>query len=643
MGVATIWVQLFLAAAAVGVTAFVRAKLSISTVDRNSALIFLLLLGLAILQLASTFWSVRPDLSLTEGATNAILAVVVASVVATGAYSASSRANLLQIISCGFFVIVTASILQSASGSGVEPFGDLANAARMRGSVGYWNATGLIAALGVVASVASSRMSINAFRLRLLQGAFTPIFVTGILLSQSRGALLGLFLGSLMILRLWQSGRSLFVAQLLGSALFALPLTWAGWLKVDAGELSTQGGTVGVVVAFALSLLGGVALSLLLMQRDWRPGLRFAASRRALYVAAVLVSVVTVTFAAREGLGGLSSVGSQITDDGKVPPVAGSARLTSISSSHRSGWWEEAIGVWSDNPLLGTGANSFTTARLQYRTNQTEVLNPHSLPLDLLSGTGIVGFALAFTLLLVAGFGVRLRLRQARSLDQDAALVQGTIIAMLVVWLASLTLDWTFKFVSIATPMLILLLVAVAPWHSYVVNTRSLTDDGDRFPASLLRTLSVSAVVVAALLLFLPWYGGRQAHRLQAGIEAAVSGAAVSNDQLNALSRRAQNFDFYGLQPFEVTVDFARVQKDSGSALVAAKLAVKRQRNNPKAWLLLAKAQADLQKYSGMKSSARQAVLLDPLNIEAQRLLSTARSNASSKVDSPVAAALGAE
>jgi O-Antigen ligase len=70
------------------------------------------------------------------------------------------------------------------------------------------------------------------------------------------------------------------------------------------------------------------------------------------------------------------------------------AQLVSADSENRWGWWKEAAGAISARPVQGWGAGSFGVTHLLYRRDTLSVQQPHSVPLQFLAETGIVGAVL---------------------------------------------------------------------------------------------------------------------------------------------------------------------------------------------------------------------------------------------------------
>src|SRR5262249_7271977 len=58
-------------------------------------------------------------------------------------------------------------------------------------------------------------------------------------------------------------------------------------------------------------------------------------------------------------------------------------------------WWQQAWKGFEQAPLKGTGAGSFLVTNLRYRTTSLDqTIEPHDLPLQFLTETGVVGFLL---------------------------------------------------------------------------------------------------------------------------------------------------------------------------------------------------------------------------------------------------------
>ena len=106
-------------------------------------------------------------------------------------------------------------------------------------------------------------------------------------------------------------------------------------------------------------------------------------------------------------------------------------------------WWEEAVDGFADRPVTGFGAGSFPVTHRRYRENRLEVLQPHSVPLEFLTETGLVGALLALgglaLLVLAAVRGVR-----AREAGPERAFACA-LLAGVFAWSLHIWVDWDWE------------------------------------------------------------------------------------------------------------------------------------------------------------------------------------------------------
>ena len=92
------------------------------------------------------------------------------------------------------------------------------------------------------------------------------------------------------------------------------------------------------------------------------------------------------------------------------------ARVLRTNSGNRWVWWEEAMGGFSDRPLIGHGAGSFPLTHLVYRDNLLQVEQPTACRSSSSSETGLVGALLALgALALLAAAAVRVTRARGRA------------------------------------------------------------------------------------------------------------------------------------------------------------------------------------------------------------------------------------
>jgi hypothetical protein len=140
--------------------------------------------------------------------------------------------------------------------------------------------------------------------------------------------------------------------------------------------------------------------------------------------APALAAILVLAFSAR-GLDGTVSHAWHSFTTTRTAGVYDPGRLVSADSENRWGWWKEAAGAISARPLQGWGAGSFGVTHLLYRRDTLSVQQPHSVPLQFLAETGIVGAALALgaLALLLATAARALRLTGGRARPAVVALL----------------------------------------------------------------------------------------------------------------------------------------------------------------------------------------------------------------------------
>ncbi|HWL34246.1 MAG TPA: O-antigen ligase family protein [Gaiellaceae bacterium] len=179
----------------------------------------------------------------------------------------------------------------------------------------------------------------------------------------------------------------------------------------------------------------------------------------------------------------------------------GSSHLLSLGSN-RYDFWRVSLDGFAEHPLAGIGGRGFGPQYLEHaRSNETPV-RAHSLPLDALLETGLVGAALLLGFFAVTAAGIA---RRRDTLVGTAAL--GTFAYFAV----HVSGDWVWTFPAIGIPVFLLLGIALASNESRLLPPRVAPAAG-------------GAVVAVALLLFAPpWLSGRVTDRVAAGETAAAS------------------------------------------------------------------------------------------------------------------------
>ncbi|MDX8151583.1 O-antigen ligase family protein [Patulibacter brassicae] len=605
-----------------------------------SAAAVLLLALFAAWALLSVLWSVRPDLSLRWGALAAGYAAAVFVAVAAAGVSPRAREITVGGLLVVALVLGVAALVGRLSPDTGVTIGGVENATRLRGPLDYWNALGLVAAIGLLVA---GRMAIGGAdrRLRLALGATAPLLAGVLLLSQSRGALVALVIGALVVAAC--SGRSrLRMALMLGASLVAsLPLTLAAGGRV-VGDAVVAERSRPVVVATALLALALGALAVLAVEAldgrvRWSGRRTRILVRRGLAVLAVFVLAAAATGIAREGGVGpaVRELRDAVASSDRVAPVAGADRILSVSSSNRADWWAEAFSAWADHPVGGWGGGTFGTIRKRYREDATEVAQPHSLPLQVLSETGAVGLLLLGAALWMLLRAAVLRLRETPPSRERT--LQALAIGAAAAWLAHVALDWDWELPAVTLPVLAALAAAgavpaargTARRADGLVTPATVADAPERLDrrarvgrrAVVLGGSFVAAVLVTVAVV-LPLVADGHADRAARALSADATPEQLRDATGDAAF--AAELDPFALRPLQIGVAIARQRDNLLEAQRLAVRATERQPDNPAAWALAAEVAGRLADREGMRRAARRAVELDPFGVQAVSLLGTA-------------------
>ena len=127
-----------------------------------------------------------------------------------------------------------------------------------------------------------------------------------------------------------------------------------------------------------------------------------------------------------------------------LTPDTGTSHFGSLGSN-RYDFWRVALDEFVAHPLAGNGSRGFRAAYLESRRSSETPARAHSVELDALSETGIVGFVL-----LALALGLACASFAGRSRDDGVAL--GALGAF-AIWLAQASVDWTWTFPAVGVPL----------------------------------------------------------------------------------------------------------------------------------------------------------------------------------------------
>jgi len=267
------------------------------------------------------------------------------------------------------------------------------------GTLGYWNALGLLVAIASLAALGLVADS-DDVRVRAGAAASLVLLLPTLYFTFSRGASAALALGIVVAAALDPRRLRFTVALLVVLPLPLLgafvgsrsrPLTKAGFPLSAAAH---DGHRVVLLLVVLAVLTAGAVAALAFVERRVTVTSRL---RRAYLGTLAVIGVAVVAL-------GLVRIGNPVTFVGRATDAFRTdaattggnlnRRFTTLSSHGRSDYWRVAWHDVRDHPLLGGGGNSFRRYWLRYRPAPLGALNAHNLYLETLADLGPIGLLL---------------------------------------------------------------------------------------------------------------------------------------------------------------------------------------------------------------------------------------------------------
>jgi O-Antigen ligase len=575
-----------------------------------------LLAGFALWSALSAIWSAAPD-ETWIAANRAIAYAVVLAVATVGASSTRSASTgvAFGIAAAALVVALYALGGKIAPGLHLGAFdlnpGD--EFARVREPIGYWNAVGILCVMAAPVCIWLAAFPDAPPRVRIGSAMALTVFLLTTATTYSRGALLA-YLAVLAVMVGAGPQRLRRLAVGVGAILVALPsmVLAFGLHDLSTGGLSLQdrergGAILGLVLLLSLGALALAGPQLLRLERRarWTPqrSRRLWRAMAATVAGLAIVGVGALSVSSR----GLTGEISHQIDNFKEPkagPGNDPSRLISSNGSNRWIWWQEALGAFSDKPLAGWGAGSFPVVRYLYRRYDAPVRSTHSVPLQFLSETGLVGTALGIGGLgLLGAAGVR-RVRRSSGIERSARLA---LLAAASAWGVHSLVDWDWEIPAVTIPALVALAVAAAP-----LPTARRARAGRRpVPAML---AAASAVAAALLVASAALPSMSQTKR----VESLRDAGGGSLRQGDADADLATKLNPLSVEPLFAEAGIARSRGDvarAGSLLVKA---TRLQPDNFETWQRLGQFELSVGDYEAAARAIRHQAEDNPLAFEAR-------------------------
>jgi hypothetical protein len=466
------------------------------------------LVGLAAWDALSLRWSAVPALARDE----ALLVVLYAVALLVPALSLRGPRDRLAasgvvVAALGGLAVATAvHLLRATSPEAVYAVG------RLDFPISYPNAQAAIFLVGFWPAIAlAARRELPVLARGLALGTAAGV-AGGWLLAQSKGGGLGVLASTLVVLAVSRQRLRLvpplgIVAALVGA--WFLPLTAPFRAAADAQLPAIHHAAAAELTLMAVAAAAGLAYAIAdrrVRLSEWTTGtLGYAAL---LLLVAAISTGCSVFYASVDDPADFFSAKWHAFKH--LPGTeSGSSHFTSLGSN-RYDFWRVSLNELRDHPLAGVGARGFRAAYLQHRNSPETPARAHSVELDVLMETGVVGFVL-----LVGALGLAVAAFARRARDDLVAL--GALGAF-ACWLTHASVDWTWTFPSVCLPLFALVGSAAARDRAATLRNR----------AGL--PLAVGAVALALGGFGLPWLS---AHDVRAAL--AGRGDAATLDRARAL------------------------------------------------------------------------------------------------------------
>lgn len=358
----------------------------------------------------------------------------------------------------------------------------------------YWNALGVVAALGIVFSLHLASRARGPIVPRVLGAAAVPMLATTLLFTFSRGAIAAAGIG-VVAYALAGRPRAL-ISGLLAVVPFTVLAVKSGYgadalatVQPTSPEAVEQGRDVARTVVGCM-LGAAVARSLLLLLDRRLAAIRVSNEiRRRWFLPAMAASALVLVVAlAASGVPDYVDRQYKRFARGDVAQARGDfrARLGSPASPARQQYWKVGVRQFHRAEVKGNGAGTYQLAWEQSRPGASPVRDAHSLYLEVLAELGLVGF---IAIAIVIGTILVALLLRARG---PAAPLFGAVLAASVAWALHAGVDWDWEL-----PAITLWLFALG--GSALASRRATPPDTAAF-SPILRILATLAVLALTIV-----------------------------------------------------------------------------------------------------------------------------------------------
>lgn len=462
---------------------------------------------------------------------------------------------------------------------------------RLAEPVGYWNALGILAAIGALLALGFAAHG-DGYATRALSGAAVVVLVATLYFTFGRGPWIAL-IGGLLATIVFETRRLRFVTTVLVLSPFLVATVWLASNSTALTRQATplqEASRAGhrLAVAVILLCLGAAVAATVLHALG--PRLRIPAAVRVAYAAALALVAVVALAVLVVRFGTPVTIATDAYEEFKGPPVGISEpgadlsqRLLNLSGNGRFYFWSAAWDGFRADPWLGSGAGTYEQYWLQHRPFDGKIRDAHSLYAETLAELGLVGMLLLAAALLVPLLAA---VRAARRRFVPAAV--GAYLA----FVAHAGVDWDWE-------MPVVVLAGLTCGFAIIVAARS----PEHGATSRRVRLAVASVAVAlAAVSFVGLVGNIALSDAADAIAASDWGKAESD------AHRASRWAPWSSQPWQLLGQAKLAEGDRPAARRAFLKAIEKDRRNWELWFGLAGASDGEQQ----RAAFRQAWRLNP-------------------------------
>jgi O-Antigen ligase len=550
-----------------------------------------LLAGFALWTGVATSWSESAERSTIElGRVATYLGVLVLAIALQGRAAARHTINGL---ACAIGLVTFLAVLSRLhpqwfpANDHLEFLGQ-GSARKLSYPLNYWNGLAAFAAMGVplLLGVALGARTLAG---QALAAAMLPLSALCVYLTISRGGALALVVGIVVFLLFVPKRLDAFGT--IGVAGVGAAILLSAASQRDAlqdGVATTTAIHQGTeLIWLAVIVCGGVALLQVAMglaaRHVERPALLAPVRGMALLRALALLAVVCAISVAAGAPGWIDARWTEFK--APVGTVAGSSqdnvfsRLQGVNGNGRYQYWQSARDANATHLWKGIGPGTFEFWWARHATAPGFIRDAHTLYLETLAETGIIGFVLLIgLLLLLLGAAVARSLRGPPSVRIWIAAAVGG----LATFMTSAAFEWVWEMAAIACAVIVLGAVILAGREQTLIVDERREATRPRLPRIALALLAMVAIGAVAV----PMAGA---------LATRESRDAAADGRLDAALERSSTAE--RVQPYAATPRLQRalVLEQAGalaSAAAAAKAATADEPTNWRTWFVLARIDA---------------------------------------------------